>query len=184
MSSKSLSNFLAFLLGSSLLAAGVFLFTNQVMVSSGMVGFGGLGGWGVRGSGLGLRGGAGFLGGIWPFGLGEGAGLLMLPFGLGVALLFSDSLRRLGWLLVWGSAAALTVGILQNLLFSFRPTSLWSLLAMVVMVASGGGLMLQSLQRFGAEDRARRKEEIRAERKAVKDLRDELEELKAKINRK
>lgn len=179
MSTKPAQNFLLFLIGGSLFAAGVFLFTNQVMVSSGLVGFG----WGGRGAGVGVGGGGGFLAGVWPLGLGGGAGLLMIPFGIGVALLFSDTLRRLGWFLVWASAGALGVGVLQSLLFSFRPTSLWSLLAMVVMIASGGGLLLQSLLRFGAEDRTRREEEVREERQTMQELRDELEELKEKINR-
>ena len=69
-------------------AAGVFLFTNQVMVSSGLAGFG----WPGRGGG----GMSPFFGGLFPFGTGQGFGLLMVPFGLGVALLFTDSLRRLG----------------------------------------------------------------------------------------
>ncbi|MFO0040207.1 MAG: hypothetical protein ACK522_14865 [Synechococcaceae cyanobacterium] len=179
MSTKPAQNFLLFLIGGSLFAAGVFLFTNQVMVSSGLVGFG----WGGRGAGAGVGGGGGFLAGIWPLGLGGGAGLLMIPFGIGVALLFSDTLRRLGWFLVWAASGALGVGVLQSLLFSFRPTSLWSLLAMVVMIASGGGLLLQSLLRFGADDRTRREEEVREERQTLQELRDELEELKAKINR-
>lgn len=179
MSTKPAQNFLLFLIGGSLFAAGVFLFTNQVMVSSGLAGFG----WGGRGAGVGLGGGAGFMAGVWPLGMGGGAGLLMIPFGIGVALLFSDTLRRVGWFLVWASAGALGVGVLQSLLFSFRPTSLWSLLAMVVMIASGGGLLLQSLLRFGAEDRTRRQEEVREERQTMQELRDELEELKAKINR-
>ena len=179
MSTKPAQNFLLFLIGGSLFAAGVFLFTNQVMVSSGLAGFG----WGGRGAGVGLGGGAGFMAGVWPLGMGGGAGLLMIPFGIGVALLFSDTLRRLGWFLVWASAGALGVGVLQSLLFSFRPTSLWSLLAMVVMIASGGGLLLQSLLRFGAEDRTRRQEEVREERQTMQELRDELEELKEKINR-
>jgi hypothetical protein len=179
VSTKPAQNFLLFLIGGSLFAAGVFLFTNQVMVSSGLAGFG----WGGRGAGVGLGGGAGFMAGVWPLGMGGGAGLLMIPFGIGVALLFSDTLRRLGWFLVWASAGALGGGVLQSLLYSFRPTSLWSLLAMVVMIASGGGLLLQSLLRFGAEDRTRRQEEVREERQTMQELRDELEELKEKINR-
>lgn len=77
-----------FLIGGSLFAAGVFLFTNQVMVSSVLAGFG----WSGRGGG----GMSPFFGGLFPFGMGQGFGLLMVPFGLGVALLFTDSLRRLG----------------------------------------------------------------------------------------
>jgi hypothetical protein len=181
VSSKPAQNFLVFLIGGTLFSAGVFLFTNQVMVSSGLMGFG-VGGWGGRGA-AGMGGGTAFFGGLWPFGVGEGFGLLMIPFGIGVALLFSDTLRRLGWFLVWASAGALGVGVLQSLLFSFRPTSLWSLLAMVVMIAGGGGLLLQSLLRFGAEDRARRQAEAREERQSLQDLRDELEELKQRMNR-
>jgi hypothetical protein len=182
VSSKPAQNFLVFLIGGTLFAAGVFLFTNQVMVSSGQMGFG-VGGWGGRGVAGGVGGGGAFFGGIWPLGVGEGFGLLMIPFGIGVALLFSDTLRRLGWFLVWASAGALGVGVLQSLLFSFRPTSLWSLLAMVVMIAGGGGLLLQSLLRFGAEDRSRRQAEACEERQSLQELRDELEELKQKINR-
>jgi hypothetical protein len=179
VSSKPAQNFLLFLIGGTLFAAGVFLFTNQVMVSSGLMGFG----WGGRGGAGGMAGGTAFFAGIWPFGVGEGFGLLMLPFGIGVALLFSDTLRRLGWFLVWASAGALGVGVLQSLLFSFRPTSLWSLLAMVVMIAGGAGLMLQAVLRFNAEERERRQAEGREERQSMQELRDELEALRQKINR-
>jgi uncharacterized membrane-anchored protein YitT (DUF2179 family) len=53
VSTKPAQNFLLFLIGGSLFAAGVFLFTNQVMVSSGLAGFA----WGGRGAGGGLGGG-------------------------------------------------------------------------------------------------------------------------------
>ena len=86
MATKPAQNFLIFLVGGSLFAAGVFLFTNQVMVSSGLAGFG----WSGRGGGSMTP----FFGGLFPFGTGQGFGLLMLPFGLGVALLFADSRRR------------------------------------------------------------------------------------------
>lgn len=175
MATKPAQDFLIFLVGGALFAAGVFLFTNQVMVSSGLAGFG----WSGR-SGVAM---APMLGGLLPFGTGQGFGLLMVPFGFGVALLFTDSLRRLGWFLVWASAAALGAGVLQSLLFSFRPTSLWSLMAMVVMVAGGGGLMVQSLLRFQAEERARRRADMKEERAGLEELRQELEELRAKINR-
>ena len=47
VSAKPAQNFLLFLSGGTLFAAGVFLFTNQVMVSSGLMGFG----WAGRGVG-------------------------------------------------------------------------------------------------------------------------------------
>ena len=126
MATKPAQDFLIFLVGGALFAAGVFLFTNQVMVSSGLAGFGWSGRCGVAMAPM--------LGGLLPFGTGQGFGLLMVPFGLGVALLFTDSLRRLGWFLVWASAAAL-----------------------------------------GAD--------MQEEREGLEELRRELEELRAKINR-
>ena len=70
-----------------------------------------------------------------------------------MALLFTDSLRRLGWFLVWASAAALGAGVLQSLL------------------------------RFQGEERARRRADMQEEREGLEELRRELEELRAKINR-
>lgn len=145
MATKPAQDFLIFLVGGALFAAGVFLFTNQVMVSSGLAGFG----WSGR-SGVAM---APMLGGLLPFGTGQGFGLLMVPFGLGVALLFTDSLRRLGWFLVWASAAALGAGVLQSLL------------------------------RFQGEERARRRADMQEERAGLEELRRELEELRPKINR-
>jgi hypothetical protein len=51
------------------------------------------------------------------------------------------------------------------------------------MIAGGGGLMLQTLLRFQSEERASRRAEAQVERQGMEDLRRELEELKAKINR-
>lgn len=76
---KPAQDFVMFLLGGALFASGIFLFANQVMVGSGAV--------------------LGF-GGFFSFGSGQGFGLLMLPFGLGVAFLLAGVNRRLGWLLV------------------------------------------------------------------------------------
>ena len=95
-------------------------------------------------------------GGMFPFGTGQGFGLLMIPFGVGVALLLANVYRKVGWFLVWASSAAVGAGVLQSLLFSFRTTSLWSLMTMVVMVAGGGGLMFNSLRDYQGEEQERR----------------------------
>jgi hypothetical protein len=72
-------------------------------------------------------------------------GLLMIPFGIGVAMLFMNAYRKMAWLLVWGSGAALTAGILHSLSMRFIPTTLWALVTMIVMIAAGAGLMFKSL---------------------------------------
>jgi len=72
MSRKSGQDFFLFLIGGALFAAGIFLFTSQVMVGSGS-GFGLPWGRGFQ------RGTSSFLGGFFNFGVGEGFGLLMIP---------------------------------------------------------------------------------------------------------
>ncbi|MEB3200369.1 MAG: hypothetical protein VKK62_07570 [Synechococcaceae cyanobacterium] len=138
-------DFFSFLLGGGLFAGGVFLLLNQVMVSSSgsmFGGFGRIGGGYHRGLGYGSA------GGWWmpPIGgVTAGMGLLMIPFGIGVAMLFMNAYRKLAWLLIWGSAAALIAGILHSLSMRFMPTTLWALVTMVVMIAAGAGLMFRSL---------------------------------------
>jgi hypothetical protein len=170
---KPAEDFLLFLIGSSLFVSGIVLFTNQVMVGSG---FGGLGGGWRRGYG------GGGYGGLWGgFGAGQGLGLLLLPLGAGVALLVANRLRKLGWFLLWASAAAITVLILQSLWFGLRPTSLWSVLMMVAMVAGGAGLMFRSLQRYSDSDEPPSTGASGAEE--LRELRQELERLRARLER-
>jgi len=172
---KPVQDFFLFLVGGALFAAGIFLFTNQVMVGSGFHGMG----WGRSyGGGMGS-----FFGGIFSFGAGQGFGLLMVPFGVGVALLLADAFRKVGWFLVWASAAAVGAGVLQSLLFSFRETSLWSLLSMVVMIAGGGGLMFKSLRDYQGSEQERRRKEMDDSVQSINKIKEELEQLKSRINK-
>lgn len=172
---KPVQDFFLFLLGGSLFAAGIFLFTNQVMVDSGFMGMGWRrnypGGFGSS------------FGGLFSFGAGQGFGLLMIPFGVGVALLLADTFRKVGWLLLWGSAAALGTGVLQSLMFSFRTTSLWNLITMIVMISGGAGLMFKSLRDYQVEERERRRGEMDDSAQSINEIRAELERLKAKISK-
>ena len=79
-----------------------------------------------------------------PFGT-PGMGLLMIPLGVGVCLLFTGTYKRWANLLVWGSVAALGVGVLNSIRLTFIPTTLWALATYIVMIAAGGGLMFRSL---------------------------------------
>ncbi|QPN57103.1 hypothetical protein I1E95_02775 [Synechococcus sp. CBW1107] len=172
---KPVQDFVLFLIGGALFSAGIFLFSNQVMVGTGIHGMG----WGRRfGGGMGSS-----FGGLLSFGAGEGFGLLMIPFGIGVALLLADSFRKVGWFLLLASSAAVGVGVLQSLLFSFRITSLWSLMTMVVMIAGGGGLMFKSLRDYQGEEQERRRLELDDSRRNLDELREELEKLKSRINK-
>lgn len=173
---------LQFTIGGCLFGAGVFLFMNQVMVSSGTFG-GGLGRPWFRGAGAGMSGwGEGGWGGLSLFPSGTpGMGLLMLPLAIGVCLLFAGSWPRLARLLVWGSLAALFVGVLNSLRLSFMPATLWQLAMEVVLIGSGGGLMFRSLRAYADEvDPAAAKREPGKEREDA--LRRELEELRRRLD--
>jgi len=158
------SDFAQFLIGGCLFGAGGFLLANQVMVRSAMV-YGGFrgryGGWGGGLGGFGV-----------PWGT-PGMGLLMIPLGIGVCLMFAGAYRRWANLLVWASLAALFVGILNSIRMTFMPTTLWQLGVYVVMIASGGGLMFRSLNSYPGDTSPLRESG---------DLRKELDELKRRMD--
>ncbi|MEB3354367.1 MAG: hypothetical protein VKM34_09060 [Cyanobacteriota bacterium] len=165
-------DFLQFLVGGCLFGAGGFLLANQVMVSTEVMLPSARGGWGLWGSRAG--------GLAVPWGT-PGMGLLMLPLGIGVCLLFAGTQRRWANLLIWASLAALTVGLLNSLRMSFLPTTLWQLGVFVVMIAAGGGLMFRGLNAYDAEGQSLASNNEAARREAD-ELRREIEALKARLD--
>jgi hypothetical protein len=81
---------------------------------------------------------------MFPIGT-PGMGLLMIPLGIGVCLLFAGTYKRWANLMIWASLAALVVGVLNSIRLTFMPTTLWALATYIVMIAAGGGLMFRSL---------------------------------------
>jgi hypothetical protein len=73
-------------------------------------------------------------------------GLSLIPFVLGVGMLFFDGRSRWGWLLMLAGLAIIFAGILLNLNIYFRHTTLFNTLVMLVMLAAGMGLILRSLR--------------------------------------
>ena len=78
MARNPTNDFIQFIAGGSLFGVGIFLFANQVMASSAVTYRGG--GWGRYGGG----------GSMFPIGT-PGMGLLMIPLGIGVCLLFTGA---------------------------------------------------------------------------------------------
>jgi hypothetical protein len=108
-------------------------------------------------------------------------GLLMLTLGIGVCLLFAGSYRRWANLLIWGSLAAVLVGVLNSLRMSFMPTTLWQLGVYIVMIAAGGGLMFRGLNAYDADGQTLA-DKNDATRQQADDLRREIEALKARLD--
>ena len=164
--SDAAGDFLQFLIGGCLFGAGGFLLANQVLVRSEVVVH--HGGWGRWGGAVAL-----------PWGT-PGMGLLMLPLGIGVALLFAGQGRRWANLLIWASLSALLVGVLNSLRLSFLPTTLWQLAVFIVMIAAGGGLMFRGLNGYDAEGQSIASKSVAAQRE-TESLRREIEELRARL---
>lgn len=73
-------------------------------------------------------------------------GLVMLPLGLGVGLLFASARSVSGWLLTVGSLAAIVVSIIANLTFYFAATNFWQTTAMVGLMGAGFVMMVRSFR--------------------------------------
>ena len=118
-----------FLFGAALAAAGGYLLTNQVTVTSAYRPWGGP---------------------LWAspfFGfVGQNAfGLSLVPLLIGIGLLFFNGKSMAGWILLVLGATIILAGILMNLHIYFQPTSLFNTLLMLALLAAGIGLVARSL---------------------------------------
>jgi hypothetical protein len=73
-------------------------------------------------------------------------GLSLVPFLVGIALLFFNGKSIVGWLLVFAGAVIIFAGILTHLDIYFAPTSLYNTLLMLGLLAGGLGLMARSFR--------------------------------------
>ncbi len=116
-----------FFLGLIMLVAGIYLFLSSIQVSNSFsLGYGlfSLGG---------LR--------VTP-------GLVLVPFLLGVGLIFYNARNVWGWVCTAASVVMLIFGVLASLQFNLRPLSAFELLMMLVLMGGGLGLFLSSLRNF------------------------------------
>ena len=108
----------AFVIGVLMAAAGGYLLSNQVQVTTG----------------------------YWSFG-GQGSfGLSLLPLLVGLAFLFFDGKSVLGWLLTAAGATIILAGVLMHMDVYFRQTSLFNTLVMLGLLFGGIGLVARSLR--------------------------------------
>jgi hypothetical protein len=84
--------------------------------------------------------------GYWTLGGWNAFGLSLIPFILGVGLLFFDGKSTWGFLLLFAGVLIIAAGILLNLTIYFQPTSLFNTLMMIGMTAAGVGLVLRALK--------------------------------------
>jgi hypothetical protein len=84
--------------------------------------------------------------GYWTLGGWNAFGLSLIPFILGVGLLFFDGKSTWGFLLLFAGVLIIAAGILLNLTIYFQPTSLFNTLMMLGLTAAGVGLVLRALK--------------------------------------
>jgi len=107
-----------FFLGLILLVVGMYLFLSRVIVFSNL--------WSIYGF--------------------NAFGVALIPFMIGLVLLFFNAKSFAGWVLSVGSFLIIFIGIITNLTFFFMPTNLLVTLLMLGMIAAGIGLILRSFK--------------------------------------
>ena len=116
-----------FFLGLIMLMAGIYLFLSSIQVSNSF----------SMGYGLFSLG-----------GLRVTPGLVLIPFLLGVGLIFYNARSVWGWVCTAASVVMLIFGVLASLQFHLRPLSALELLLMLVLMGGGLGLFLSSLRNY------------------------------------
>src|SRR3954470_23942416 len=110
-----------FLAGLAMAVAGAYMLTERVTVTSGY--------WSLWGHST--------------------FGLSLLPLVVGIGLLFYNGKSIAGWLLTFAGAVIILAGVITNLQIYFQPTSLFSTIVMLVLLAGGIGLVARSLRPHG-----------------------------------
>ena len=89
----------------------------------------------------------GFWGGLFSIGgFNVPGGIILIPFIIGLAIVFYDAKKWYGWLLAGGSLLALIVGAIASVRFSFQGMSAFELIVILVLLFGGIGLVLRSVR--------------------------------------
>ncbi len=122
-----------FFLGFVMMCGGFYMLLNAIVVTSSF-GFGArLYGWPGMGGSTGITG-----------------GMLMIPFILGVGMIFYNYKNYFGWLLAVGALAALIIGVIASVQMNLRSMSAFELIVILVLAIGGLGLFLRSLRSAGS----------------------------------
>ena len=109
---------LEFVIGVAMAAAGAYLLTSRVMVTTG----------------------------FWNFWGQNSFGLTLIPLLAGIAMVFFNGRSFFGWMLVIVGAVIILAGVIANMNIYFQPTSLFNTIMMLVLLAGGLGLVARSVR--------------------------------------
>lgn len=118
-----------FFMGLAMMCGGFYLLLNAIHVSSSF------------GLGYGL-----YRMNAFGQGMSITTGMVMIPFIIGLVMVFYEGKSKLGWLLTLGSLIALIVGVIASIQFRFKSMSAFELIVILVLAFGGLGLFLRSLK--------------------------------------
>ncbi len=76
----------------------------------------------------------------------NGFGMSLFPLLAGIGMLFFNGKSKVGWLLTFGGAIIIFVGIIANLNVYFHNQSLFNVLTILILLVGGLGLVARSLK--------------------------------------
>jgi hypothetical protein len=74
------------------------------------------------------------------------SGFVMIPFMLGVGMIFYNPNNIWGWLIAGGSLVMLIFGVISNTTFNLRHMTAFELIVILVLMVGGIGLFLSSMR--------------------------------------
>lgn len=76
-------------------------------------------------------------------------GFVLIPFIIGVLIVFYNAKNPLGWVLAVGALLALIVGVIASINFSLRSMNSFELIVILVLAFGGMGIIAKSLRTGG-----------------------------------
>lgn len=74
------------------------------------------------------------------------SGIILIPFMIGVGMIFYNSKNFIGWILAAGALLSMIVGVIVNTRFVFKHMTALELIIILVLLVGGAGLFLRSLR--------------------------------------
>ncbi|NNF64380.1 MAG: hypothetical protein HKN07_08975 [Acidimicrobiia bacterium] len=85
--------------------------------------------------------------GLYRFGgVGINSGMILIPFIIGIVIIFYDSDKWYGWFIAGASLLALIVGVIASIRFSFSGMSAFEVILILVLLFGGIGMVLAAVR--------------------------------------
>ena len=76
------------------------------------------------------------------------SGIVLIPFMIGIGMIFFNSSNYIGWFLAIGSIALLIFGVIASTHFTLRSMSAFELIMILTLMIGGLGLFLSSFRNY------------------------------------